>query len=133
MDLASWRRASNHLGLRCCVLDTKFGPRYNQNPLFSPELCRTSPLEIVFTGMIFTSRTTHVVLFQSYLRQCFHRLLASSCPRAVDSGPLLSLPKWIVVVGRVENPDTGGTASHGLGLGSIVCFWISMQYANSCF
>ena len=35
-----------------------------------------------------------------------------------------------MVVGRAENPDPCGTASHGLGLGGFVCFWITVQEAN---
>ena len=39
-------KATNHLGLRGYVLETKFGPRYDvTQSLFSPELDSTSPLE----------------------------------------------------------------------------------------
>ena len=41
-------QATNHLGLRGCVFDTKFGPKYDvSKPMFSPEVDRTSPLESV--------------------------------------------------------------------------------------
>ena len=38
-------KAINHLGLRGHVLDTKFGPRCDKTPLFSPSFDRTSVLE----------------------------------------------------------------------------------------
>ena len=35
-----------------------------------------------------------------------------------------------VVVGRAEDPDSCGTASHGLGPGGFLHFWITVQEAN---
>ena len=60
----------------------------------------------------FTSTTTHLVLFKSYLRHCFHRWLASSCPHAMDFGT----PVCLVVVGCAKHRSSCCAASHGLGL-----------------
>ena len=44
-------KAIKHWGLRGCVLDTKFGLRYDvTQPLFSPEFDKTFPLETVSQG-----------------------------------------------------------------------------------
>ena len=74
-------KATNHLGLRGCVLDTKFGPWYDA----------TQPYQIstrrrrwkVCCRNDFTSRATNFVPSNSYLHHCFHRQLAASCPHAV--------------------------------------------------
>ena len=106
--------ATNHLGLRSFVLDTKFDSRddvtqplvshQNSTRRFRWKMCRRDD---------FTSTTPHFVLSQHYFRQCFHRKLASSCSHAVDSGT----PMGFVVLGRTENRSSCGTASRGLGLG----------------
>ena len=87
--------ATNHLGWRGSVLDTKFGPRYDVTA-FCPHQNSTGRLRRkCVAGMSSPSRQrAHFVLFQNHFPQCFHRKLASSCLHAVDSGT----PVWIVVV-----------------------------------
>ena len=84
----------------------------------------------------FTTTTTHLVLSQSYCRQCCHRKLASSCSHALVSGT----PMWFVVLRCTENPDSCGAASHGMGPGGSLaqntenehCFWFGMWTAEIC-
>ena len=70
-------KASNHMGLRGYVLDTKCGPRYDVTSL-SPEFDKTSPLEMSRRND-FTSTTTHFVVLQSYF---LHPAIANLLQRA---------------------------------------------------
>ena len=55
-------KATSHVGLCGCVLDTKFGPGYDMTPLVLTRIRQD-----------FTSTSTQFVIFQSYFRQCCHR------------------------------------------------------------
>ena len=102
-------REANHVGLRGCVLDTKSDPRYD---VFRGKCV---------AGMI-TPPRQHV--------SCFFKK-TSAC-EAVAS-VLRALTRWILEHpcdswGRAENPDSCGTASHGLGP-DFAC-WITVQKAD---
>ena len=67
-------KATNHLGLRCHVLDTKFGPRYDvTQSLVLTRIRHDVSAGKCVEGMVFSSTTTQLVLFHSYFRQCCHR------------------------------------------------------------
>ena len=60
-------QAPNHLGLCGCVLDTKFGRRYDVTKplvLLRWKMCRSND---------FTSTTAHLVLSPCHFSQCFNR------------------------------------------------------------
>ena len=119
-------KATHHLGLRGYVLDTKFGSRCDvAQPFVLTRIRQEVSAGKMRRRKDLTSTTTHLVLSQNYFRHYFHRLLASSRMPWILEHPCDS---WLC--GRAENPDPCGAASHGLGPGRFLCFWISVQQAN---
>ena len=67
-------KASNHVGLRGDVLDTKFGPKGDvTKPLAVTRIRQNVSAGNCVVGVISPLQTAHLVLLPSDLRQCLHR------------------------------------------------------------
>ena len=120
-------KATNHLGLRGYVLDTRFGPRYDvTKPLVIARIRQDVSAGKCVAGMVspprqHTSYSSKVISASASIANLLHRarmpwILEHPC----DSW-LWDVPK---------NPDSCGAASHGQSPSGCLHFWISMQQAS---
>ena len=99
-------KATNDLGLRGYVLDTKVGPRYE---VIKP-LVLARVRQDVSAGKCVAAVISSPRLHTSWSSQVIS-VISANASNAVDSGTSV----WFVDVGHTENQNTCGTASHGLG------------------
>ena len=123
-------KATQHLGLRGYVLDTKFGPRYDvTQPLVLTRIRQDVSAGKCVSGMISlprqrTSSSSKVISATASIATLLHRarmpwILEHPC----DS--------WLW--GRAENPNSCGTASHDLGPCGFLFFLAQSTESERCF